>query len=294
MREADPGATERVVGDVPAAGVALVIFDLGGTTVDHGCLAPVEAFRAAFAAHGVPVTESEVRSPMGLHKRDHIQAILCDPDVAARWKRFHGRSWNADDLARLYAAFEPLQLDLLDDHSRLVPGLLEVVDRLRSRNLLIATTTGFFRAAAERVWHSATEQGFLRDADVCADDVPAGRPHPYMIRRLMRLMQVARPESVVKVGDTIHDVAEGAAAGTWTVGVTASGSEVGLTAAALTALPPHEVNLTLSLAEDRLTTAGADFVIDTLAELPALIETIEARLEQGDLPRQAALNIPAD
>jgi phosphonoacetaldehyde hydrolase len=66
--------------------IRLVVFDWAGTTVDHGSRAPVAAFVRAFAGHGVEVTPDEARGPMGLHKRDHIRAMLQMPAVARRWR----------------------------------------------------------------------------------------------------------------------------------------------------------------------------------------------------------------
>ena len=65
--------------------VRLVVFDWAGTTIDYGCQAPTGAFMAAFAERGVSVTPDEARGPMGVHKKDHIRAMLQAPDVARMW-----------------------------------------------------------------------------------------------------------------------------------------------------------------------------------------------------------------
>jgi len=46
--------------------IKLVVFDWAGTTVDHGCYAPVAPFVDAFAQHGVTITTAESRGPMRL------------------------------------------------------------------------------------------------------------------------------------------------------------------------------------------------------------------------------------
>jgi phosphonoacetaldehyde hydrolase len=76
---------------------------------------------------------------------------------------------------------------------------------------------------------------------------------------------------VVKVDDSEVGVAEGRAAGCLTVGVTASGNCVGLSAAELAALPPAERRSLVASAERALRVAGADIVLESVATLvPAL------------------------
>lgn len=67
-------------------GVRAVIFDISGTVLDFGSRGPACAFVELFSRHGVPITEQEARRPMGAHKRDHIEALLSDPGIAARWR----------------------------------------------------------------------------------------------------------------------------------------------------------------------------------------------------------------
>jgi phosphonoacetaldehyde hydrolase len=104
--------------------IQLVIFDWAGTTIDHGSLAPLAPFIRAFGDRGVLITKEEARAPMGLHKKDHIRALLELPAVAERWRAQHGRSATHDDAEDLYARFMPFQLEVIDEFALLVPGLL--------------------------------------------------------------------------------------------------------------------------------------------------------------------------
>src|SRR5205823_3265316 len=159
----------------------------------------------------------------------HLRALLQLPDLAARWRQVHGRVANEQDLESLYNDFIPLQLEALERHSQLVPDLLDCVAELRRRGIRLGATTGYFRQAAERVSAAARQQGFVPDFAICAEEVPSGRPAPWMIFRTMEALGVYPPALVVKVGDTVPDIAEGRNAGVWSVGVTRTGSEVGCT-----------------------------------------------------------------
>jgi phosphonoacetaldehyde hydrolase len=82
-----------------------VILDWAGTTVDFGCLAPAAVFQRIFEEAGVPVSIAEARAVMGLHKRDHIAAMLAEPDIARRWQQVHGSEPGAAEVDRLFDRF---------------------------------------------------------------------------------------------------------------------------------------------------------------------------------------------
>jgi len=225
----------------PDRAIRLVVFDWAGTTVDFGCFGPVDSFIRALGRHGVAVTPEQVRGPMGSSKKDHLRELLRLGGASTQWSDAHGRDWDEADVERVYRDdFVPMQLEAVKDHTRLVPGLLEVVRDLRSRGVAIATTTGYFREVAAIVSEAARRQGYSPDCNVVPEDVPAGRPEPWMIRRAMSLTGVDSPDEVVKVGDTPADIAEGRNAGVWTVGVIASGNEVGCTEAAWASMAEAE------------------------------------------------------
>src|SRR5262249_23750745 len=132
------------------------------------------------------------------HKKDHLRAMLQMPEVARNWRLSWGRDWTEEDIERLYHDFMPLQLAVLGQHSRLVPNLLECLARLRSQEIRIGATTGYFREAAKRVYQAAHNQGFVPECSVCAEEVPEGRPAPWMIFRVMEALRVYPPSAVVK------------------------------------------------------------------------------------------------
>lgn len=252
--------------------IKLVVFDLAGTIVDAGCYGPVAAFTGAFADHGVAVTLDEVRGPMGLAKRDHLAVMLAEPALAERWVAAHGRLPQPEDLDSLYDAFIPRQLQAIGTHSDLVPGALELAQTLVGRGLALATTTGYFRDAAEPVWDALAAQGFPDAIHLCPDDVPAGRPAPWMIFEAMEIADVYPPSAVVKVGDTPVDVAEGLNAGVWSLGAVRYGSRVGCTPAEFDALDTVAKLERVAAAEAELREAGAHDVLSCVAELAAWID----------------------
>lgn len=264
--------------------IALVVFDWAGTTVDFGSMAPVEAMLAAFAKHRLMLTLPQVRAPMGLHKYDHVRALLEMPAVAEQYQFVHARPWTEADCMEIYHDLEPLQADSAARRCELNPGVLELAGELRRRQIKIGTTTGYPRAIAEPVYDAASSSGFTPDCNVAADDTPAARPAPWMLFRVMEQLDVFPPAAVVKVGDTVPDIEEGLSAGCWSLGITSSGSEVGLSLAEWNALPESQRRDLHERANRRLLDAGAHYVLPTLADLPSVLDHIDARLETGERP----------
>jgi phosphonoacetaldehyde hydrolase len=254
--------------------IRLVVFDWAGTVIDFGCFAPVAAFQDAFAQLGVPVTVAETRAPMGLHKKEHMRVMLREPGLARRWREVHRRESSESDIERLYAIVTPLQIAAAGRHDDLAPGLLDCVAALRSRDIRIGGTTGYFKEAASAAAQTAARQGYRPDASICADDVPVGRPAPFMLFRVMEATGVYPASQVVKIGDTVQDIAEGRNAGAWSVGVTDSSSDMGLTWSEFQRLSPEDRASRRRDIGDKLRAAGAHAVIASLAELPALVDEL--------------------
>lgn len=257
--------------------IQLVIFDLAGTTVDFGCMAPVAAFIQGFKDFGIDVSAEQVRGPMGMEKRAHIEALASLEGIADQWHRVHGRAIGELDIDAMYTAFVPNLLSSLPRYSRAVPGLDSCIRDLTEADIGYAATTGYFRDAANIVLDSVREYGFEPQASCCATEVPVGRPAPWMIYRCMELMGVYPPSTVVNVGDTAVDVESGRNAGVWSVGVTASGNAIGLPEEEFCALSEADKKVLLDRAEAELLAAGAHYVIESIAQLPQLIRDIESK-----------------
>ena len=251
-----------------------VVFDWAGTTIDFGSFAPMGVFVAAFARFGVEAGMDDARAPMGLPKRDHIAAMLARPALARQWEARHGHAPDKADIDKVYEVFVPMNEEVVADYATLVPGTVETVQALRAQGTKIGSTTGYTRSIMERVLPAAAAQGYAPDNLVCADDLAEGRPGPLCMYQCFIDLVAYPPERVVKVDDTAPGIAEGVAAGCVTVGVALSGNLVGRTPQELAALPGAEIDALRETAGTALRAAGADHVIDTVADLPALLERI--------------------
>jgi phosphonoacetaldehyde hydrolase len=261
-----------------------VVFDWAGTMVDFGSRAPMGAFVEAFARFGVAIAVAEAREPMGRPKRDHVAALMAMPRIAAAWTQRHGHPPAQADIDAVYEVFVPMNVAVAADHAEMIPGAIDTVHELRRRGLKIGSTTGYTREIMAKVLPRAAAAGFEPDNLVCAGDLAEGRPGPLMMYRTMADLGVYPPSAIVKVDDTAPGIAEGLAAGTWTVGVTASGNGVGLSLDEWNALSPADRRLRADLAGEVLRRAGAHCLIDTVAALPGALDEIEARMARGERP----------
>ena len=150
----------------------------------------------------------------------------------------------------------------------------------------IGTSTGYFAEAAQVASREGAAQGYMPDHNVAPNEVPSGRPAPWMIYRNMEALAVYPPAAVVKIGDTVPDIEEGLAAGVWSIGVTHSGSDVGCTVAEFAELGPAERQTRVDRARQRLVSAGAHLVVDSVADVPNLITTINGLLAKGERPQK--------
>ena len=190
--------------------VELVVMDMAGTTVHDGGEVPA-AFRSALAAHGIHLQDPEIAEVRGASKREVIARLL------AR----HRPDADSADADAVYAGFVDALAERYRTGARAVEGAEETIRWLRARGVHVALNTGFDRATTRLLLDALGWAQGVVEAVVCGDDVPRGRPAPYLLFRAMEAVGAASVHRVMNVGDTELDLRAGANAGVaWNVGVT--------------------------------------------------------------------------
>ncbi len=252
--------------------IKAVIFDWAGTTVDYGCMAPVQAFVEVFKQYGIEPTMQEVREPMGMLKIDHIRTMLKMERISGLWKEKYGKEPGEEEAQALYKIFEEKLLSILHLYSDPKPGVVEVVNRLRRNGIRIGSTTGYNDKMMEIVVPAAKEKGYEPDVLFSPDSTgQKGRPWPYMIFRNMEALEIKKVRRVLKVGDTVSDIKEGRNAGVWSAGIVIGSSEMGLTEAEFEALSDEEKERKCREVAGRFLDAGADKVFYTIEDLETFL-----------------------
>ena len=192
----------------------LVVFDLAGTTVEDRGQVP-DAFTAAFAQHGIAVSAEQVKSVRGTSKREAVLRLIpAGPEQEQR-------------AAAVYASF---RAQLAERYAREgvqpIAGTRQVFRLLREQGVRIALNTGFDRDTTGLVLAALGWAEGAVDAVVCGDDVPRGRPAPFLIFRAMEATGVSSVHRIANVGDTASDLQAGYNAGVrWNIGVLSGAHE---------------------------------------------------------------------
>jgi phosphonoacetaldehyde hydrolase len=219
-----------------------------------------------------------------MHKRDHIKSILALPRIEALWLSLYKRLPDENDVEELCGRFLPLLVEALKSHSRLIPGTTEAIKYFRDQKLKIGTSTGYTREMMDVVTACALEQGYQPDHIVCADEVPKGRPAPFMMFENVKRFLIYPMHCVVKIGDTPADIDEGINASAWTIGVARSGNEFGLSEEEDASLLESDRLERLEKAKQTLFSAGAHYVVEDILQAACVIDDINARLSREERP----------
>ena len=264
-----------------------VVLDWSGTVADAYVIAPAVVFVEVFKQHGVEISMTEARGPMGLRKDLHIKILTEVPEIRARWREAHGSDPDQSSVDAMFKDFVPMQVECLPTYASLLPRVVEMADELqKERGIKIGVSTGFTRPMVDVLLAHANEQGFHPDATVAGDEVIHGaRPRPFMVYRNLDLLDVHPIASVVKVDDTTSGVGEGLEAGCWTVGIARYSNYMNInTLQEADELSADEIRGRLEHTRQLLWEYGAHYVIDEPIELLDVIDDVNARLARGERP----------
>lgn len=266
--------------------IEAVIFDWAGTTVDFGSFAPTQIFVDAFQrAYNFEISLAESRGPMGMGKIDHIRTLLQDPIIKARWIAQFGEAATAKEVQEIYDTFMPLQIEAVVNFAKPLEGVVELVANLREQGIKIGSCSGYPTPVMAALVPAAQGYGYKPDCVVASDEIAVGsRPGPWMALKNVIELGVMNVAHCVKVDDAVAGMQEGINAGMWTVGISVSGNEFGATYEEYLAMSAEEIDARKEAAVTKLTQAGAHYVIDTVADLPAVLVDIERRLNAGERP----------
>lgn len=264
--------------------VRAVILDWGGTAVDFGSFGNVEPVIEGFKENWVQVTAEEVRRDIGLSTWDHVGAIFRHESVVEKWTDVYGAPPSEYDITKVFMSVESFSAAAAALHVQPVPGLLGTISLLRSEGIRIGSTSSRGFQAVEAISEAVREMGYAPDTIVCSTDVPGGRPFPWMCYQNAINLETYPLESMIKIGDTVFDIQEGLNAGMWTIGVTKTSGELGMSVGEADRADPAELSRGLSRIERRFLDAGAHFVIEGVWDCPRIIQEINRLLAEGERP----------
>lgn len=220
--------------------LSLAVLDMVGTTItDDG--RTERAMSRALVEHGVDPGTSRfesmlgyARDTMGYSKLEVFGHLFDDAAVAERANK----------------SFELAYDELISDGGvRAIPGAEDAIAWMRDAGMKVCLATGFGRHTQNMVLESLGWMG-LADLSLCPADAGRGRPYPDMVLTAVLALDLDDVREVAVVGDTGSDMLTGVRSGASVI--------VGV--------------LTGSHSEATLRAAGATAVVDSIKELPHLLE----------------------
>ncbi|MFC9502621.1 phosphonatase-like hydrolase [Streptomyces sp. NPDC057002] len=216
--------------------IRLVVLDMAGTTVADGGLVE-QAFAAAARRLGA--------DPDSM--LDHVRATMGESKISV-FRHLFGQEAKAQEANQ---AFEKAYAELVDGgRIAALPGAREAVEALTSQGRTVVLTTGFARTTQDAILAALGWQDLVPLTLCPADAGGRGRPFPDMVlTAFLRTAAADDVRQIAVVGDTSYDMLTGVRAG------------AGVVAGVLTGA--HDA--------DALRAAGARHVLDSVADLPAVL-----------------------
>jgi pyrophosphatase PpaX len=175
-----------------------VLFDLDGTLIDSLRLI-LDSYHHTLAQHGLPArTDAEWLKGVGTPLTVQL----------AQWR---------DELGTIEALIATYREYNLKHHDRMVtvyPGVLAAVREIKAAGIQTGLVTSKNRQGALRGLRLVGLEA-LMDVLVCADEVTNPKPHPEPVEKAVALLG-AEPGTTLYVGDSVHDMHSGRAAGVLT------------------------------------------------------------------------------
>lgn len=217
----------------------LAVLDMAGTTVaDDGLVE--QAFTSAVGTLGVGQDDERHRAMM-----EHVRATMGESKIAV-FRHLFGDETQAQSAN---AAFEQAYGSLVDRGSCAeIPGAADAITALRTAGVRVALTTGFSAATQQAILAALGWQD-IADLTLCPADAVRGRPYPDLALTALLRLRLDDVRTIATVGDTAYDVLAGLRAGAGTAAGVLTGA--------------HD--------EQRLRSAGATHVLDSIRDFPALV-----------------------
>ncbi len=175
--------------------VTTVLFDLDGTLIDSIRLI-LDSYHHTLEVHRLPAkTDTEWLAGLG----------------TPLWVQF--REWSDDpaQLERLIATYREYNISHHDAMVSAYPGVVEMVGAIRKAGLRTGLVTSKNRTGALRGLKRIGLEDAI-DLIVGADEVANPKPHPEPIQVALEKL-AGMPEQAIYVGDSVHDMVSGRAAG---------------------------------------------------------------------------------
>jgi len=193
--------------------IAMVVFDMAGTTVDEGNVVYRTLHKAIEKVCPSVSFEDVLKLGAGKEKLQAIRETLSGSNI----------SLNEVTIQEIFNDFLGL-LDIAYTNLIVVPtnNTQRLFNELRTKDIKVVLNTGYNTVTAISLLNKLNwVKGVQYDLLVTSSDVSNNRPMPDMILYAMDKLDITDASTVIKVGDSTIDIEEGRNAGCkYNIGVT--------------------------------------------------------------------------
>ena len=261
--------------------IRLAVFDLGGTIVDKYSLSPFISLKQAFKRKRIRVNNHLIYKDMGMNKHEHIEEILNDKYTRRIWFKLYGQYPNSSSVMSVYDEFIKYQMDEGISNIEILPETKKCIKWLGENNISTGVTTGFSKPIMSAIREKLLDENIHLDKYVSSTCLgKPGRPNPHMMNEIINSLSISDTRRVIKIDDTVVGLQEGKNVGTLTVGVAKWGTNMKMTDYDQDKnMSKEEYVERLKSSREALWSANPDYVIDSLDELPRIINHINSESE---------------
>ncbi len=215
---------------------------------------------------------------MGMAKIDHIRELFKMDGVGEEFEKLYHRPSERTGRNRYERQIRGIPFCFPANYTDPIPGVIDTLNELRKQGIKIGSTTGYTQAMMDVVLPNAARKGYTTDKCVTPNGLPAGRPLPlydlpkhdrscHPFNRLCS--EVRRYHRRHQGGYQCQSMDRRRILGS---------NELGLTQEEVEQMSPATLTARKAEVRQRMLLAGAHYVVDSIEELPKIIELINHKL----------------
>ena len=189
--------------------IKMLVCDMAGTIIQENNLVYRQLYNTIKQIK-TNVTLEDIYKYKGYHKREVINNFVISENLNPKYTEGLYRIFN-QSLIELYTSPNS-DIKLVD------PEIPDFFKDLQKKNIKITLNTGYNSYIQQCLIKKFNLHNCIDDY-ISSSDVYLGRPHPFMIYKLMDRNHIRNPKQIIKIGDTPIDIQEGKNAGCFTVSV---------------------------------------------------------------------------
>lgn len=261
--------------------IKTVIFDLEGTIIDKGCMAPVEAITKLFSNYrydlnknGYELTKNDIRKNLHINRVEYITSIakIISKDI---------------NIKELLENYNKIQEEHFDEYNNIIEGSHTLFGKLREENINIGAISPSYDDRLSTLIGTRLIRKNLIPDRLITNIEEFELPSPALIYKCLNQLDTYPLQSVVKVDDTPIGIKEGLNAGCWTIGVSKWSSLCNYQSKfEIENMSELERNKRERIARKELLKSGAHFVVSDLSYVFDVIQLINNKLRNNEQPHK--------